>query len=413
MRHAVRVSALSACELSGPSSIVAGARCDLARVDDGEPDPQRASAVRHRRGSGGRAPPGAGLVIGTFTADRGRRAGTTACQLSGPSGTAWETHPAGGVLHLRWQVDPARPWAGVSPLQRAADTGSLAGWLDKRLSEEASGPVGSFLPVAKFDADPDADLDAADAADPLAQLRLDIGHARGQTLLVESQMSVADSPASAPRRDYVVQRFGAAPPRDLVELREKVTLDVGAACGIPRALLDASTSGAARESWRQFVATAVDGLCRRLESQIAAQLGVGVAFDSAPLGGRDVLARSAAFRRLAGKEGGLSIADARAAAGNLSITTLTCAACGNTWHPASGASCPACLARGRGRDSDGKLKPDPRWYDPNAARPSGIQASTEALIRRRQSAARHRNRRSYQRRRDARLCEITVCGATG
>ena len=101
----------------------------------------------------------------------------------------------GVVLHLRWQVDPARPWAGVSPLQRASDTGSLSGWLEKRLSEEASGPVGSFLPVAKFDADPDADLDAADAADPLAQLRRDIGAAKGQTLLVESQMSMADSPA--------------------------------------------------------------------------------------------------------------------------------------------------------------------------------------------------------------------------
>ena len=45
---------------------------------------------------------------------------------------------------------------------------------------------------------------------------------------------------------------------------------------------------------------------------------------------------------------------------------LTCAACGHTWHPASGASCPACLARGRGRDADGKLNPDPRYFDPTA-----------------------------------------------
>ena len=59
---------------------------------------------------------------------------------------------------------------------------------------------------------------------------------------------------------------------------------------------------------------------------------------------------------------------------------LTCRSCGETWAPASGADCPACLARGRGRDADGKLKPDPRWYDPNA-RSSGIQASTEALRR--------------------------------
>ena len=32
-------------------------------------------------------------------------------------------------------------------------------------------------------------------------------------------MAAADSPASAPRRDYQVARFGANPPRHLVELR--------------------------------------------------------------------------------------------------------------------------------------------------------------------------------------------------
>ena len=235
-------------------------------------------------------------------------------ELSGPSGTAWETHHAAEVLHLRWLVDPARPWTGVSPLQRATDTGSLSGWLEKRLSEEASGPVGSFLPMAKYDADPDADLDADDADDPLSQLRRDIGAAKGQTLIVESSMSVADSPASAPRKDFQVARFGANPPRDLVDLRTRVTLDVGAACGIPRALFDPSSSGqTARESWRQFVSTSVDGLARRIEAQLYAQLGVEVAIDSAPLGGRDLLARASAFRRL--NEGGLSVDDARAAAG--------------------------------------------------------------------------------------------------
>ena len=59
---------------------------------------------------------------------------------------------------------------------------------------------------------------------------------------------------------------------------------------------------------------------------------------------------------------------------------LTCAACGNTWQPASGASCPACLVRGRRRDGAGRLEPDPRWFDPDA-RSSGIQASTEAFRR--------------------------------
>ena len=215
---------------------------------------------------------------------------------------------------MRWATDPSRPWAGVSPLQRAVDTASLSGWIDKRLSEEASGPVGAFLPVARFDADPSADLDA-DADDPLAQLRRDIGGAKGQTLLVETAMASADSPASAPRRDYQIARFGANPPRDLVELREAVSRDVGSVVRRSRAaLLDSTASGqASREAWRQFCATAVDGLARRLEAQILAQLGVEVAIDSAPLGGRDLLARSTAFRKFT--EGGLSLDDARQAAG--------------------------------------------------------------------------------------------------
>ena len=232
------------------------------------------------------------------------------CELSGPSGTAWETRVSGEVLHLRWLTDPARPWAGVSPLQRAADSGSLSAWIEKRLSEEASSPVGSFLPVARYDP---SDLDD-DADDPLALLRADIGAARGQVSAVESQMAAADSPASAPRKDFVPQRFGANPPRDLVDLRTRVCVDIGSACGIPRSLLDAAASGQSqREAWRQFVATSVDGLARRIEAQVLAQLGVTVAIDTSPLGGRDLAGRASAFARFV--KGGLSVADAREASG--------------------------------------------------------------------------------------------------
>ena len=307
-------SALSSCELSGPSSVTRALTADWrvsvasALIRTGQAlyiigadpvDGLHLAPVSHWDVHGGPRP----------------SSWVYRCELSGPSGTAWETHPAAAVLHVRWLTDHARPWAGVSPMQHASDTGSLSGWLDKRLSEESSGPVGSFLPVAKYDADPDADLVDADLADdPLAALRRDIDAARGQTLLVETAMAAADSPASAPRKDFQVARFGANPPRDLVELRANVTLDVGAACGVPRALLDASTSGqAAREAWRQFVSTSVDGLARRIEAQLLAQLGVAVVINSEPLGGRDVLARASAFRRL--KEGGLSVAEARLAAG--------------------------------------------------------------------------------------------------
>ena len=305
-------SALSACAISGPPSITRALTAEWRAA-------VASSLIRHGQALyivG--ADPSAGLAL-TPVSHWDVHGGPDVaswfyrCELSGPSTTAWRTRSAGGVLHLRWLVDNARPWAGVSPLQHAADTGSLAGWLDKRLSEEASGPVGSFLPVAKYDADPDADLDA-DADDPLAALRRDIGGARGQTLIVETAMASADSPASAPRKDFQVARFGANPPRDLVELRANVTRDIGSACGIPRGLLDSTASGqAAREAWRQFISTSIDGLARRLEAQLYAQLGVEVAIDTGPLGGRDLLARASAFRRFT--EAGMTVADARDAAG--------------------------------------------------------------------------------------------------
>ena len=307
--------ALAACEITGPASITRALNASW-RAAVASSLVRRGETV-YQIG----ADPVDGLaldVASTWDVSGGPRRETWRyrVELAGPTASTWRTVPPAAVLHLRWLTDPDQPWRGVSPWHHAAETGSLAGWLERRLSEEASGPVGSFLPVAKYEpADPDADLDGADAAtDPLSRLRSDIGRARGQVLAVESQMSLADSPASAPRRDYQVARFGANPPRDLVELREQVTRDIGAACGIPRAMLDSSASGqAAREAWRQFVATAVDGLARRIESQIGDQLGVEVAIRTAPLGGRDVQARASAFRRL--KEGGLSVAEARLAAG--------------------------------------------------------------------------------------------------
>ena len=302
-------SAFAACTVSGPSSVTRALTADWrasvasALIRHGQAlyiigadpvDGFHLAPVSHWDVYGGSAPPWVYRV-----------------ERAGPSSTRWETHDSESVLHLRWLVDHARPWAGVSPLQRASDTGSLAGWLEKRLSEEASGPVGSFLPVAKYDADPDADLDADD--DPLAALRRDIGSARGQVLAVESQMAAADSPASAPRKDFQVARFGANPPQGLIELRDKVAGDIAGACGVAPGLIDGRASGqAAREAWRQFVSTSVDGLSRRIESQILAQLGVEIRIDSTPLAGRDLAARAAAFARLV--KGGVPIADARRAA---------------------------------------------------------------------------------------------------
>ena len=230
-------SALSSCEVSGPPSVTraltadwrASVASELVRhgqalyLIDADPSAGLALApVSHWDVHGGpdvaswfyRCETGGAVLNRLAHAERGRGA---ASPLAGRRGEA-----VGGCLatFARGRYRQSRG------LARAATE-----------SEEASGPVGAFLPVAKYDADPDADLDD-DADDPLAALRRDIGGAKGQVLAVESQMAAADSPASAPRKDFQVARFGANPPRDLVELREQVTRDVAASCGVPRSLLD-------------------------------------------------------------------------------------------------------------------------------------------------------------------------------
>ena len=162
-------SALSSCEISGPSSVT--------RALDATWRAATASELI-RRGQcvyiiGADPVDGLHLARSHWDVIRGGPRPSSwyyRVELSGPSGTAWETHSAAEVLHMRWLTDPARPWAGVSPLQHASDTGTLAAWIDKRLGEEASGPVGAFLPVARYEPAPDADLDADDADDPLAHV---------------------------------------------------------------------------------------------------------------------------------------------------------------------------------------------------------------------------------------------------
>ena len=69
--------------------------------------------------------------------------------LFGPSGNTTKLVPAAQVVHSRYAVDPARPWLGISPLQWARTTGTLAANLEARLSEEAGGTVAHVLPIPK------------------------------------------------------------------------------------------------------------------------------------------------------------------------------------------------------------------------------------------------------------------------
>ena len=220
-------------------------------------------------------------------------------ERAGPSGTAWATHPAGSVLHLRWQTDPARPWSGVSPVQHASDTASLSGWLERRLSEEASASSGSFLPVAKFEPADGADLTDDDQADdPLGQLRADIGNAAGQTLLVESQMSLADSPAS-PRHAGIIKSPDSA--RILHAILSSCVSRLHATWARRAGSRERYSTRQHRDKRRAKVGGNLSrhrcpDCVGRIEAQVLDQLGVAVVFDTTSLGGVDILARASPRR---------------------------------------------------------------------------------------------------------------------
>ena len=304
-------SALSACEVAGPASVTraltadwrASVASELIRrgqcVYIVDADPVDGSRSRPRRAST--------CTAARIAVDLPRRArGAVECALA----------------HVRRRLNLApsvagRPLAAVGgclSLQHAADTGSLAGWLENGWPKKRPGRSASFLPVARYEPAPDADLADPDADDPLAALRRDIGGAKGQVLAVESQMSAADSPASAPRKRFPGRalRRESSTRADRAE-RERRARHRRGVRSPARVTRRARIGASGARSVAAVCLDVGDGLARRIEAQLVEQLGVVVTFDSAPLGGRDLLARAAAFARLA--KGGVPIDGARRAAG--------------------------------------------------------------------------------------------------
>ena len=62
--------------------------------------------------------------------------------------------PGEGLIHVRYQSDPDRPWRGVGPLQSASLAGKLSAETIKALGDEASGPTGHLLPIPVDGDDP-------------------------------------------------------------------------------------------------------------------------------------------------------------------------------------------------------------------------------------------------------------------
>ena len=228
--------------------------------------------------------------------------------LSGPSGSVTRNLPAAGVVHGRYSVDPARPWAGVSPLAWASLTGRLHANLEDAIADEAGGTRGHVLPVPQG---PDSD----DDTDPLAGLRKDIATLRGRTVLAETVASGwGEGAMAAPRADWKAQRLGFNAPVSMATLRTDSAQAVLSACGASADLFTHGDAAGQRESWRRFLHGSIQPLGDLLAAELAVKLDVpGLAMSFDRLMASDISGRARAFGSLV--QGGMDKDRAAALAG--------------------------------------------------------------------------------------------------
>ena len=233
--------------------------------------------------------------------------------MTGPSTSRTVRVPGSRVVHFRWGADPSQPWRGISPLASASETSRMLAESTTHLADEASGPRGSLIPLG---VDPGDDDD--ETTSPVAKLQKMIGALRGSAALVESTRNHGDGlPMGSPTADWKPSRLGANPPQGLVDLSDKASLAVLAACGVPPELMSGQAQGtAAREAFRRFLHSTVTPLLDGMGAEAAAKLDTpGLSFNTDSLFASDVQGRARAFQSMVG--GGMDISKAAALSGLL------------------------------------------------------------------------------------------------
>ena len=223
--------------------------------------------------------------------------------VCGPRTTETITAPAARMVHIRYATERHSPHRGITPLQFASLTGSLAASLERSLGYEAAGAVARLIPLPEGHQDP-------------AELLTAIKDAKGRTVLPESTQGGYGDTSGKPARDWSPQRLGADPPAPLISLRGAVEDSVLACYGIPSPLGPSGrTDGTAmRESSRRFwnltvrplLAIVSEELSRALERPIRITHGQAA-------GATDVAARARAVHVL--QQAGVPLDDAMQLAG--------------------------------------------------------------------------------------------------
>lgn len=231
----------------------------------------------------------------TVTGDVAEATWSYLVTIPGPSVTRTRAVPSEGLIHARFETDPAHPWRGVGPLQSASLAGRLSAEAAASLSDQESGPRGALLPLPVGGDDP-----------TLVALKADLRTLSGKLATVESVRSLhPGAVGNAPSGDWKPERIGADPPRAEVELLTRAGLEVAAACGCS-GLFNASTDTAARESYRRWLHGTVAPLGRLVSAELSTKMEADISLNFDSLMAADVQGRARAWRALAGKDAAMS-----------------------------------------------------------------------------------------------------------
>ena len=211
------------------------------------------------------------------------------------------------LVYVRWGTSPGTRYRGQGPTSWAHLTARLQGEAERKLGNEAAGPLAHILPVPQDGGDDDDD--------PLKALKADIGAAEGKAVLTETTAAGwGEGKAAAPMSDWKPNRLGPAPPAAFVELARDAFARMVAACGCSVSLFTDADGTAQREAWRRWHLGTVQPLAKLLAHELTVRLETPVALklDKYPT---DLAGRAAAFKALV--TGGMAPAEAAAVSGLL------------------------------------------------------------------------------------------------
>ena len=166
-------------------------------------------------------------------------------QTSGPSESVSVSLPADSVLHFKYATEAASPWRGISPLTVAYLAGALGAETVKALSDESSGPRGSFLPLPGTTGDDES----------VAGIKQFVPNAAGKMGIVESAADDFGAGGGSGQSDFKQVHFGPAPTTAMVELAQAAKLEIYGALGVSPGLFSAAAASSIREAMRVFLMT--------------------------------------------------------------------------------------------------------------------------------------------------------------